>query len=279
MSRALSVDDLESRRFFEALAPELAISDGVRFEPHRGPSPAWPASGHVELPGVVAADRIAPMAAAVEALVARGVPTVFAYVYDAFWEPAGTLLSYAETVLGPCKVVSDGWAWHVPPGPESSGWTVHRDTSAVQRRLTGWVALTDTDEDSACMYIVPLDRDPAYAAGRLEDQSVPDGAAIALPVKAGTGLVWDVHTLHWGGRSSARARGPRISFSYTFAPLRDDDHREELDLSRLPFTARLDAIAAMIVRYEHHVRMPPPVDSWARTLVGLRTVLARATSR
>jgi hypothetical protein len=275
----ISIDDIERESFFSALAPDLVISGAVQRSLPLSSTPVWSPGGYARLPEVILPDRVAPMARAVTALVERGVHPIFAYVYDAFWEPALSVRSFANAVLGSCDLVRDGWAWFIPPGPEHAGWLAHRDWRVREHELiTVWVALTDANEDNSCIYLVPLDRDPAYAAGTLDDDSVPRTAAVCLPAKAATALAWSQHVLHWGGPSTERARGARISFSYSFAKAGTPE-RTPIDLSNFSFKDRLDTIAQMIVAYRHQVTMPPELDQWAEMLVHLRRVGERLGER
>jgi hypothetical protein len=225
------------------------------------------------------------MAAAIEALAARGVSPTFAYVFDAFWEPIVTLRPFAEAILGPCEVLADGWAWRIPPGSSQRGWDVHRDSSIRQRSPNGgpallnvWLALTDVDETQSAVHVVPLDRDPAYAAGHLDDHTVPDGAAVPLHGPAGTAFLWDANALHWGGPSTDRARGPRISCSYTIATTgpRAIVQSGAIDLDAFGLEARLDVIARMMLHYRAYETMPPAIEAWARASVGLAQMRGKA---
>jgi hypothetical protein len=277
----ISISDIESEDFFRSLAPDLAISDGVTIDSYPIDNAAsWSKAGHVTLPGVVAENRIAPMRSAVRALIACGLHPTFAYVYDAFWEPAVALRKFSERVLGPCDLLGDGWAWLIPPGPMHRGWPAHRDDRGPEKMITLWIALSDTDTDNACIHIVPLDRDPGYVDGLPKDDSSTEHA-IPLIAAAGSALVWDSHSLHWGGASSDRARSPRISFSFTYASAARAvstavEPRVALEpRAHFPFKARLDVIAAMIVSYRHQERLPPPIDDWATMVFGLRVILRK----
>lgn len=269
---------IENEAFFHELAPDLPISPTIELAtrgavPGAPPFASWPASGHLAIPGLVAPDEARRMANAIRALVYAGVPALFAYVYDAFWMPLGPLLAALEPLVGRCHALRDVWAWLVPIGDQHGGWKPHRGTYVVERTSSGapgtinvWIALTDTTPDNACMHAVPLDRDVAYPS-RLDDVSVDPQLAAPLPAAAGTALAWDSNLLHWGGRSSARARAPRISFSYTLrASELPSPGTEPVDFEHLSFRARLDLIAQMIGIYGENEPPPEPIRTWARML-------------
>ncbi len=268
----VSIDEIERASFFEELAPSLSISSSVA-PPNLtlDEIPAWSSGGYARLPRVVAPELVEPMANAVTTLVRRGLHPIFAYVYDAFWQPAALLHPFATSVLGPCDLVRDGWAWLIPAGPGHGGWSPHRDwRNADHELITVWIALTEANEDNSCIFLVPRDRDPACLSGNLEDDSVSPNEAVSLPAVAGTALSWSQHVLHWGSPSTERARHPRISFSYSFAA-KHTPGRTAIDLGRFDFKDRLDTIAQMITTYTHQERMPPPLDGWAEMLFKLRS--------
>jgi len=266
-SAPVSIADLQSEDFFRSLVPALSISDRITAEPYPLAAPArWSSSGYALLRDVVPGHRVPMLAEAIRALVARGLHPIFAYVFDEFWEPALSVQAYAQSVLGPCSLLGDGWAWLIPVGDRYGGWSAHRDCRHDVSMATLWVALTDTDIDSACMHLVPLDRDPAFTARRLDDDSATD-RGIAIGARAGSALFWDARMLHWGGRSSERAHSPRISVSYTFAAnaALGVDAREALDpRGSFPFRKRLGAIASMIALYDFREPLPDAITNWGR---------------
>lgn len=106
------------------------------------------------------------------------------------------------------------------PAARPRGLAAHRDSfdcgfdahhhRAAPRHCTTWLALTDTDEDNGCIYLIPSDRETE--AERL--LAIDESRAIAVPAKAGTALMWGGHVAHWGGvHNPARAKGPRIAFT------------------------------------------------------------------
>ncbi|MBL8607788.1 MAG: phytanoyl-CoA dioxygenase family protein [Myxococcales bacterium] len=267
--------------FFRALAPTLTIGERTSFGAAGRTAGARPGAlepgGHVAWPAVVAAPRAAAMRAAIEALVAEGLPAVFAYVYDAFWEPLDALAGVAGPVLGPHEALADVWAWLVPREAGRRGWPAHRGLSTLERgeggrplTLNVWVALADVGPDEACMWIVPLDQDPDYPDHL--DGRRGEGRAIPLPARAGDALAWNANALHWGGPMTERARGPRVSFSYTLRALGAPRVVDPLP-EPLGFEARLDVVAAMIGTYAASEAAPPAVREWAEVTRALGAAL------
>lgn len=261
------VGTIERESFFRALAPTLPIGDDAPVPARVAPVPPWTSAGFVVVPDVVPAALVAPMAAAIRGLVDAGLPPVFAYVFDPFWHVATRLTPLADAVLGAHDLLADVWAWLVPCGEGNAGWPAHRGSYTLDgaggrpAMLNAWIALSEATRANGCMHVVPLDRDPNYPA-RLDDLSATEGA-VALEVAPGTALVWDANALHWGGASSAEAREPRISFSYTF---RARGQRPGPRLpSRLDFRSRLDVIASQILVYgDLDPTLPEAIAVWAR---------------
>src|SRR5262249_46474069 len=90
----------------------------------------------------------------------------------------------------------------------------------------------------------------------------------AVPVPAGTALIWTQALLHWSGRASPRAVTPRISLSCEFQrgdvpplnePLFSPDQPP-------PFELRLRLLALQILQYAHMHGLPPATVELARAL-------------
>lgn len=245
--------------FFRELAPELHAGEATSFAPlvispgaARGARESLDAHGWFSIESLVPAREIANLARAVEALDASAIPTCFLFAYDEAWSLGFAIAAALEAVLGArYGLAPDVWAWLVPPIAGRSGWRAHRGTYEDERRpnacpkvINLWLALSDVTVDTACMHVVPIDRDPHFP-GDLRRVDFDDEDVVALPAMAGTLLGWTSNALHFGGPMTARARSPRISLSYT---LRDPPHTG--DLAAAPsFEARIDLLAQMITLY------------------------------
>jgi hypothetical protein len=211
-----------------------------------------------------------------EAVEAAGLPAVFAYMYDALWEPLDGLHALGSAELGDdYDVLSDVWAFRIPPGRQ--GWAPHRGRSEDEGlcTLNVWISISDARKDTACMFVVPLSEDPAYPT-RLSSMTVPDRTAVALETEPGDVLVWNANVLHWGGPIRVDAPGPRLSSTFTLR--RRDRRLPELPVLRrasLDLRARLDVIAGEIAKYGELGGVPEELRHWAQLTLLTRTMGAR----
>ena len=263
---------------YAALAPELTVAGRTDFrsEALTGPACTLGTQGFGTLAGIISAEKLAPMRQAVAALAEAGLPPVFAHVYDELWEPLTSLRRIAHDELGAFDVLPDAWVFNVPPG--ARGWRPHRGSHTFEggrTMLNVWIALTPATRTRSCMFVVPLDRDPAYP-GNLGSCDIPGGAEIALEALPGTACVWDANVLHWGGEIVHDAPTSRMSVTYTLrrSNARGADHGV-LDLSRLDLRARLDLIAQQLVKYAHMERVSDDLMEWAKLTLLARHFAAR----
>jgi len=255
------------------VAPLFEVDDGWRQE-------LWSdllTEGYFHLGPRLPAEHIARMAAALLRLRERHIPPVFMYVYDDFYNLYGYLHALLAALLGPgFRVLPDLWAWCVEPGPTQKGWSPHRDRdynslgpSGQPRSLSIWVPLTEATTWNGCMYVLPALRDPHYIA-RVKKYDVTNLQDIrALPAEPGSVLGWTQGLLHWSGRSSTRARAPRLSFSIEFqrgdAPPFNAPLLDPLELP--PFERRLGLIGKQIQQYRHMYEVGTGFDRVADRLV------------
>ncbi len=204
-------------------------------------------------------------------------PTIFAMVYDEFWQVYQRTSSVISHILGPkFKMLPNYWVYYVAPNQGGSGWAPHRDRAqtltirkdGLPNSLTIWIALTDATLWNGCMYVYPARRDANYPnnPGSFE---VGDLQSIrALPAKAGSILSWNESLIHWGSRSSDKATFPRISAACAFQR-QDIDPFETplLDPFMLPdFKTRLGLIGQQLFRFAIHTGMPAAVKELAQEL-------------
>ena len=103
---------IESQRFFNELAPNLTIGQWTTWlhesKPDSGQTvrgaETFNRDGLFFVDDVIVRERCAAMADAVLALHAAGLPTLFAYVYDQFWEPLAVAARAAESLVGPTPI-------------------------------------------------------------------------------------------------------------------------------------------------------------------------------
>jgi Phytanoyl-CoA dioxygenase (PhyH) len=232
--------------------------------------------GYFQAPPLIAESMTRRLARAVTGLADHGIPGVFAFIYDEFWQLFMAANPFLGSVLGSGYRVtpSEIWTFHVPMGSQSAGWAPHRDllTHDTVRgenvtALTLWIPLTDATPLNGCMYVLPEKLDPGIGEKLLPPQ--PTLALLqnvrALPAAAGSVLGWNTRILHWGGRSSDQADQPRIAAGIYFhardinlnalAYQNNEAARKQVPLTfersmELPFDARLAAIGEALKTYE-----------------------------
>lgn len=211
--------------------------------------------GLVTLPRAAAAAVTGAVTDAVVRLVALGLPATFVYAFDEVWAVGERVRGRLEALLErPLAMLDDFWAFHVPAG-HGRGWPPHRGNPyrVLDRdhpeHLDAWIAMTDVPAERGALAFVPLDDDPGYPS-ELARVDAPLAHGRALPVPAGTALAWNGNVLHWGGACSARAAGPRVSVTFTFA-LATEAERLGFSALAVPETlaARREAIARQIATY------------------------------
>jgi hypothetical protein len=90
----------------------------------------------------------------------------------------------------------------------------------------------------------------------------------ALPAPAGSLLAWNQAVLHWGGRASRLAEGPRSSAAFEFqrgdkAPF----NRPLLDPKKAPpFHQRLGLVGKQVLQYKHMYPLAPDIAMIAEAL-------------
>jgi Phytanoyl-CoA dioxygenase (PhyH) len=242
--------------------------------------------GYLQTPPVLDANLLARLRAGIERVVRAGYPSVFACVYDEFYQLFAGLGGLLEPILGRrYLMVTEGfWAFFVGVGDSGyGGWSAtapHRDSigpdpAVLEGRLPTilnvWIPLTDATPLNSCIYVVPGHLDERYRTterrvhlGEIRLQDIR-----ALPAPAGAVLAWTSHLVHWGSRSSSQAAAPRMSAAMYFQN-RDVPPYDESAMDfpeRVPFELRLHWIART---------MRPGVFDYARPI---SAVSARSSSR
>lgn len=283
---ALDPSAVESPSYWRSLCPGHAVAEGAAPPPARLPSPAALVAtlrreGYVNVPGVLDPSAVASTLALVEALRGSGLPLAFAFVYDAPWGLFASVGPFLAAALGESyRALPDFWAWHLAPDDDARGWGPHRDrvrptvdADGTHASLTAWLPLTDATALNGCIHVLPAHRDPCFARRSWDGA---DGAILrepqdvrALPAPAGSLLAWSQNLLHWGGRSSALAEGPRVSLSCEFQRAdRSPFNAPWLDPAAAPdFLLRLGLVGKQLLQYRH---MHPLDDATAALAESLR---------
>lgn len=277
------LEHAEDPERWRALNPELSITSrpiaGAAAR-HRVEPPAMAPytrqivqEGYLQLPPLVPRAQTARLAAAVDRVCRQGLPPVFGFVYDEFWQLFADLARVLAAVIGPDHRLNRAgiWGWHVEA--DQAGWPPHRDLPAPDTlhadgrpcNLTVWIPLTDATPLNGCLYVLPTNRDPNFPArlDRFEVTAKDLQNVRALPAPAGSVLCWNSCILHWGSRSSERAEQTRISVAayvqgrdFDKDGMRPDFSHETLLLQEQvewPLESRLDAIRAAIRLYHRIV--------------------------
>jgi ectoine hydroxylase-related dioxygenase (phytanoyl-CoA dioxygenase family) len=187
---------------------------------------------------------------------------VFIALYDEFWVLKQSISAIVSAALDTqIEMLPAIWAWRVDAS--SAGWGPHRDQiintireDGTPNSLTAWVALNDATPDNGCIYVLPASEDIQFPNNitMQGDTIISDWQTIrALPVSAGTCLVWNQNILHWGGKGSRRAEHPRISIAIEYQRADIPAYNEPLfDPFVIPdFTTRLAFVSKQILQYKH----------------------------
>src|SRR5262245_35422825 len=206
---------LADHEYWARLSPELQITD----HPFREAKTRYPIvapdmrrpirqavqEGYLQLPPLIPREETARLAACVTKIFSQGLPPVFAFVYDEFWQMFANLAEVLTPVIGaePTMNPAEFWVWYVDR--EKAGWPPHRDFAIGDslypdgrpKIASVWVPLTDVTPLNGCMYVLPTHRDPNLRGG-LWRKKIDMQHVRALPAQAGSVLCWNSHILHWG---------------------------------------------------------------------------------
>ena len=300
MSPTLTVENVDDLDFWRKVFPEFSINEAERETPRfpvSGPDQLLEcirSEGYVRVPSVVPADSVESVRRCIQHLYEADIPLPFAFVYDELWEVFRATAGYIETLLGgDYLMLPVFWAWYVPPTDDASGWTPHRDSvkpaiddDNTPQSLTVWLALSDATPLNGCIHVLPLRLDDRFKhwafAGEGSSMVFQPQNIRALPAPAGALLAWNHNLLHWGGRASRLATGPRCSMAMEFQradkPPRDIP---AVDPTYMPtFQERLALIGRMILNYQQRYPLTPEMAAeaaalWNRYIDDVREEMAR----
>lgn len=224
--------------------------------------------GYLKTGPFIDPNLIAAMKHAMLVLRRQGLPPVFAYVYDEFWDIARgpSFRALLADAFGPgCRQSPRVWAFHIGTEDGAVGWPPHVDGGHLAHttdRITLWIPITDATLENGCMNVVPKHLLPSS----LPDDFANDASGIspkvwrtmlqgarALPVRAGSMLAWDFQVVHWSSFCDGAVE-PRMSLAVEIIAASAEPAESELplfDLVSLPsFDERLRAIAKGILSYQ-----------------------------
>jgi len=225
-----------SEEFWRQLNPDLSISQ-YPFQV-ASPAPQPPAAllseyrdrmqqeAYFQSEPCLPAEMLASMRRAIESVREAGLPALFAFVYDIFYQGLTHFDSAFRAVLGQnYRLVPSFAVYYIEATDQAKGFAPHRDAEYLDTIdaqgnpsvITVWITVTEASPLNSCLYVVPKDRDPQYAES-IHDLSVTADAFAwedvrALPTPAGVMSCWSQYLFHWGSRASRRAREPRITYA------------------------------------------------------------------
>jgi len=272
------LEGIGSPRYWQKLCPELSVGRDVPLldieevalsrDQRKNIITQLARDGYFKSDPVLAPGLLDRMRRALHALRENGLPPVFAYVFDEFWDVSRTpsLQTLVTEAFGPgCRQSPRVWAFHLSTENGAAGWPPHVDGGHLAHttdRLTLWLPITDVTLENGCMNVVPkhllpptLPDDFANDARSLSPQvwkTMLQGAR-PLPVLAGSLMAWDFQVVHWSSFCHG-ATEPRMSLAVEILGPSVEPTEGELPLFDLqslpPFRERLRAIAKGLLSYQ-----------------------------
>lgn len=205
-----------------------------------------------------------------EHLKASGWPPVFVLMFDETWRMLEGLFEIMEPIMGEgCELEASLYGWALEPPTMTAEGEVekvggnfgqpHRDFPFDQCHLDDgetpsvvsvWIPMVQATLDNGCMYVVPREMDPLF--DRPEDKyhltptlrPFPYAHVRPLNTGAGTVLIWNTCTIHWGSACSpteylTQGEESRKSIAMSFRVPQGKQAMREKEweqYGRLPFT-------------------------------------------
>ena len=209
------------------------------------------------------------LANTMEALKAAGWPPVFVLMFDEAWRLLEGLFSVMQPLLGEdCELEASLYGWALEPPtltPEGELEKVggnfgqpHRDFPYDQCHLEDgspsvvsvWIPFVQASLDNGCMYVVPRENDPLFDQPddkfHLTPTLRPFPYSHVRPLNTGAGsvLMWNTCTIHWGSSCSpaeylgeGEESRKSIAMSFRVPQSKQAMREKEWDqYGRLPFT-------------------------------------------
>ena len=212
-------DQFDQPEFWHRLIPELTIEESVPLAEtstfgttlELSPDHWEPAQrclqeqGYLAYPGWLHPSLMDQLAAAFLTLERNDLPTIFAFVYDQFWDVLLQLDPLLSELIDDYELPAAIWTWLVRP-ENGTAFPPHRDQirdaglgdDEHLDYLTLWIPLTDLNHASSNICVVPASVDPDYGQGinrtRIDDlQSIR-----CLQGPRGSVFAWTTGLIHWG---------------------------------------------------------------------------------
>ena len=230
--------------------------------------------GYIKLPQLPWDDWFLNIREGIKYLKSRNIPVPFIFTYCEPWMIQSKLSKVIKSLFGDeyC-LLPEFWAWYVDPNNEEAGWGPHRDKgrwslfeNGEPISLTVWIPLTDATIDNSCMYVIPANRDSSYLLDDWKKDLIDLQNIVALPVKAGSPLIWNSNVIHWGSKSLRKNISPRISVAFEVQISKIDPfNKPTIKPLEVPnFENRLKLICKQILQYSHMYPLNPNLESFVK---------------
>ena len=270
-TRKLALNEISQLAFWQALCADLTITTSdplaeqfqardlsqVRKDDWEVCKSTVHQDGYFAYESWFESDRMDRLATCMQSLSNQGIPPIFCFVFDEFWELFFQLRPMLEDLVGEYWLLPAVWAWHVT-GDNQSAFAPHRDQvrdvsvddDEHLDYLTIWIPLTDLNHLTSYMCVLPASADPDYDAGtdQVVIENLQDIRALQGP--RGSVFCWTTGLVHWGTRQS-RLGQPRMSVGvYIQNPEAECYDPTPMDFDQpFPLECRLALIGQQIIHY------------------------------
>lgn len=286
MFKEIEYEVLTNPQFWRDLVPSLSVTDENDLGEHSQVRLCGEGfsrerlihDGYQDFDEIVSLDVISKLRGGINELHLHNWLPVFCFLYDEYWLLLASIRDLVVQALGfEAKMMPDFWAWYVDPRKEEAGWRPHREKmyntllpDGMPKCMTAWIALTEADTLSGCLYFIPAHKDDNYGKADGRPPTLDLQNVRAVPVKAGSILLFNEGVYHWGGSSSKYAKGPRLSLACEFQ--RGDIspyNKPLLELASLPsFDVRWQLVGKQVLQYKHMYHYPSGMLDLANRMVG-----------
>jgi hypothetical protein len=237
--------------------------------------------GYIQLPKLHWEDWFLNVREGIKYLKNLNIPVPFIFMFCEPWMMHSQLSRVVESLFGEeyC-LLPEFWAWHVDPNNEDAGWGPHRDKgrwslyeNGKPKSLTLWIPLTDATIENSCMHLIPANRDSSYQLEEWKKELIDLQNIVALPVKAGTPLIWNSNVIHWGSKSLPRNTSPRISVAFEVQITKMEPfNKPTMGPLEIPnFENRLKLICKQILQYSHLYPLQTDLEIFAKKQLNIKS--------
>lgn len=274
--------------FWQSICPHLTITEGSPIRPPLDPKDLriresdWllckqliREDGYFAYESYFETELTDRLAEGLRTMDKKGIPPVFSFLYDEYWQVLQLLDPLLSDLLGAYKLLPAVWSWLVK-STEQTGFSPHRDVTretSIENPnhldyLTVWIPLTDLNHLSSSIFVLPASLDPRYDQNtqRTDVDNLQDIRSLQAP--KGSVLAWAVGLAHWGSTQSKHG-DPRMSIGYYVQKAEADCvDGPPIDLEvPFPLRQRLSIVGDQILSYSRDRDMD--LINFAKSLVDL----------